>query len=206
MRRILMDTLKIFIITAVAGLLLGGVYVITKEPIAKAEAAAQEAAYREVFSDGTAFVDFTYNAEEANKLLAEKGYANETIDNIVAVTDCSEKVIGYVFTVTTSAGYGGDITFSVGIRNDGTVNGYSILSMSETAGLGAKAKEDKFKSQFVNKLVDLFVVTKTGATADNEIDAITSATITSKAVTGGVNACLCYMQEVLMEEGGEANE
>lgn len=206
MRRILMDTLKIFLITAISGLLLGGVYVITKEPIALAEAAAKEAAYREVFAEGNEFVNFTYDQEAANKLLNDNGYASETIDEIVEAKDASGSTIGYVFTVTTSAGYGGDITFSVGIKNDGTVNGYSVLSMSETAGLGAKAKEDAFKSQFNNKLVDKFTVTKTGATAENEIDAITSATVTSNAVTGGVNACLCYMQEVLMEEGGETNE
>ncbi len=206
MRRIIMDTFKIFLITAISGLLLGGVYVITKEPIAQAEAAAQEAAYREVFKDGKEFAEFTYDAEAANKLLADNGYNNETINGIVEVKDTDGNVIGYVFNVTTSAGYGGDITFSVGIKNDGTVNGYTILSMSETAGLGAKAKEDKFRSQFANKLVEKFVVTKTGASSDNEIDAITSATITSNAVTGGVNACLCYMHEELMEEGGNSNE
>ncbi len=206
MRRIIMDTFKIFLITAISGLLLGGVYVITKEPIAQAEAAAQEAAYREVFNDGKEFAEFTFDADVANKVLADNGYNNETINGIVAAKDADGNVIGYVFTVTTSAGYGGDITFSVGIKNDGTVNGYTILSMSETAGLGAKAKEDKFRSQFANKLVEKFVVTKTGASSDNEIDAITSATITSNAVTGGVNACLCYMQEELMEEGGNSNE
>ena len=60
-------------------------------------------------------------------------------------------------------GYGGDITFTLGIRNDGTVNGYEILSISETAGLGMKAKEDAFKQQFSGKKVDSFAYTKTGA-------------------------------------------
>lgn len=206
MRRILMDTLKIFLITAISGLLLGGVYVITKEPIRLAEAAAQEAAYREVFNDGKEFAEFSYDQAVADQLLKEKGFTNENINGIVAAKDAEGNVIGYVITITTGAGYGGDITLSVGIKNDGTVNGYAILSMSETAGLGAKAKEDKFKSQFANKLVEKFVVTKNGAAAENEIDAITSATISSNAVTNAVNACITYMHEELMEEGGTGNE
>lgn len=206
MRRIMMDTFKFFLITAIAGLLLGGVYVITKEPIAQAKAAAQQAAYRTVFAEGAEFAELEFDNENAQKILADNGYTDETIDGIVEAKDASGNTVGYVLTVTTSAGFGGNITISVGIKNDGTVNGYAVLSMSETAGLGAKAKEEKFSSQFVNKLVEKFTVTKTGATADNEIDAITSATITSKAVTGAVNAGLCYMQEELMEEGGESNE
>lgn len=206
MRRILMDTFKIFLITAISGLLLGGVYVITKEPIAKAQAAAQEAAYRAVFADGNEFVEFTFDRTEAEKILVDNGYTDETIEGIVEAKDASGNVLGYVLTVTTSAGFGGDITFSVGIKNDGTVNGYSVLSMSETAGLGEKANKDAFKSQFKNKLVEKFILTKSGASSEEEIDAITSATITSTAMTNGVNASLCYMQEVLMEEGGDTNE
>lgn len=206
MRRILQDTLKIFIITAVAGLLLGGVYVITKEPIAKAQEAAQQAAYKEVFAEAESFEAFEYDAAQVATILSEAGCVNETIDGVVVAKDASGNAIGYVFTVTTSAGYGGDITFSVGMKNDGTVNGYSILSISETAGLGMKAKEDAFKNQFNDKKVDRFVVTKTGATTENQIDAISGATITSDAVTGGVNACIAYMKTLMTTEGGAANE
>ena len=105
--------------------------------------------------------------------------------------------------ITTTQGYGGDITFTLGIRNDGTVNGYEILSISETAGLGMKAKEDAFKQQFSGKKVDSFAYTKTGASADNEIDAISGATITTKAMTDAINAGLCWFQTL---EGGSVNE
>ena len=206
MRRILIDTLKIFLITLIAGLLLGAVFVITKEPIKRAQEATRQAAFRSVFEDGKNFETVEVDEKIAADILAQGGFANETIDEVVKAVDESGKHIGYVVTVTTSAGYGGNITLSVGIRLDGTVNGYSILSMSETAGLGAKAKEEKFSSQFINKIVDKFVVTKTGASADNEVDAITSATITSKAVTNAVNACIYYMQEELTDEGGNTNE
>ena len=94
----------------------------------------------------------------------------------------------------------GSITFSVGIQNDGTVNGYSITSISETPGLGMKAQEEPFYSQFEGKNVDSFTVVKSTPSADNEIEAISGSTITSKAMANGVNACLTYFHSVL--EGG----
>ena len=65
---------------------------------------------------------------------------------------------------------------TVGIKDDGTVMGISFLSLSETPGLGMKAKDDDFMSQFSNKKVDFFKYTKSEAKADNEINAISSAT------------------------------
>ena len=73
------------------------------------------------------------------------------------------------------------------------------MTISETAGLGMNATKDEFKNQFKDKQVDSFEVTKTGAAADNEIDALSGATITSKAVTRGVNAGLLAFQ---YEKGG----
>ena len=87
----------------------------------------------------------------------------------------------------------------MGVQNDGTLNGISILSISETAGLGMKANTDSFKDQFKNKKVEKFSYTKTGATSDDQIDAISGATITTNAMTNGVNAGLCAFQYV---EGG----
>lgn len=204
MNRIVKDTLKIFLITAVAGILLGAVYVITKEPIKNAEIAAEQAAYKEVFLNGKEFVEMDTDLTDVNDALKNEGFEDETIDKIINVTDENGSSLGYVFTVTTSAGYGGDISFSVGIKEDGTVNGYSILSISETAGLGMKATEEKFKSQFEDKAVEEFRVTKSGAASQEEVDAISGATITSKAVTGGVNACIFYMNQLM--EGGVAHE
>ena len=117
---------------------------------------------------------------------------NDEISDIVAgVKD--NKIVGYVITVTDSAGYAGDIKFSVGVGTDGTYKGTSILSISETAGLGMRAKTDpSFLSQFNNVKVDSFTLVKdgTGSSADDKIDAISGSTVTSKAVTSGINAAL----------------
>lgn len=202
MNRIVSDTLKIFMITLVAGLLLGAVYMITKEPIRKADEDAKQQAYKTVFTDAKSFNETKFDEKEARKILDENSYQDDTINEVVEAKDASDNLLGYVLTITSTAGYGGDIKFSIGIKMDGTLNGYSILSISETAGLGMKAKEDKFSSQFKNKNVERLEVTKTGAKSDEEIDAISGATITSKAMTYGVDSGLCYFQNKLVAEGG----
>ena len=60
-----------------------------------------------------------------------------------------------------------------------------------------KAEDEEFYSQFEGKNVDSFTVVKSAPTADNEIESISGATITSKAMANGVNACLVYFQNVL---------
>ena len=114
----------------------------------------------------------------------------------MSAMDASGSLLGYVITVTTKEGYGGDIQFSIGIRTDGTVNGMSILSISETAGLGMRADE-VLKPQFADKQVEKFEYTKSGAASESQIDAISGATITTNAVTNGVNAGLYYFQTKL---------
>ena len=84
----------------------------------------------------------------------------------------------------------------VGIQNDGKVNGISILSINETAGLGMNADSDAFKSQFANKQVDMFTYTKTGSTSIEEIDALSGATVTTKAMVNGVNAAISAFNHI----------
>ena len=205
MNRIVKDALILTIITLVSGCLLGLVFEITKDPIAKAEYEAQQKAYQTVFSDAAGFEDYGgFDAEAAAGIVASSNYPENTIEGVVEAKDASGNTLGYVITMTSHSGYGGDITFSVGIRNDGTLNGYSITSISETAGLGMKAKEEAFSSQFVNKSAGVYEVTKNGAVSEDQIDAISGATITSRAMTYGVDAALVYFGTLV--EGGSVNE
>ena len=110
--------------------------------------------------------------------------------------------LGYVVTVTSHEAYSGDLQLAMGVRADGTTNGISLLSLSETAGLGMEADTDSFKSQFAGKKVDKFQYTKSGATVDEEIDALSGATITTNAVTNAVNAGLEYVKSI---NGGAAD-
>ena len=190
--RIIKDTIAITVITLVSGLLLGVVNDITAGPIAKQQAAAKEAAYKEVFADADTF-ETVSSGEDADleAYLDENGFKGQDINEVMLAKDSSGAEIGYAFTVTTKEGYGGDIQFAMGIQDDGTLNGISILSIGETAGLGMRATTDEFKNQFKDRNVEKFTYTKTGAAADDEIDALSGATITTNAMTNGVNAGLC---------------
>ncbi len=197
MKALVKDALILTAITLVAGLCLGFVYEITKEPIEKAQEQATQDSYKAVFAEADSFVELDgFDSEAATAYVADAGYSDDSIDNVVVAQDASGATLGYVITVTTSAGYGGDITFSVGITTDGVLNGYSITDISETAGLGMKAKESKFMSQFEGITAQILEVTKTGATDETEIDAISGATITSKAVTYGVDAAIVYFNYI----------
>ena len=203
MNTILKNTISITVITLVAGLALGVVQDITAGPIATQAEKSKEEAYKAVFEDASSFseysLDDTNQAEDLVAYLNDNGFAAQTIDEIMVAEDASGETLGYAFTVTDSEGYGGDIQFAMGVKNDGTLNGISILSISETAGLGMKATTDSFKDQFKNKNVEKFTYTKTGSTSDDQIDAISGATITTNAMTNGVNAGLCAFRYV---EGG----
>lgn len=203
MNSIVKNTLSITVITLVAGLALGVVQGITAGPILQQQEQAKQEAYRAVFEDADSFEQFlpdeTKQAVDLVTYLNENGYGAATIDEIMTAKDASGETLGYTFTVTSSEGYGGDIQFAMGVQNDGTLNGISILSIEETAGLGMKADTDEFKDQFKNKKVEKFTYTKNGAAADDEIDAISGATITTNAMTNGINAGLCAFRYV---EGG----
>lgn len=202
-KKIVHDALVLFAFTIVLGLILGLVYGITKEPIAQVNYEKTQAAYKQVFADADSFEAYAeFDAEAAQALVTENGYADE-IEDVQVAKDAAGNTLGYVITVTAKDASQSTITFSVGIQSDGTVNGYSITSIAETPGLGMKAQEEAFYGQFEGKNVDTFTVVKSAPTADNEIESISGSTITSKAMANGVNACLVYFRNVL---AGGVNE
>ena len=201
--KIIKDALALTLITLVAGVALGGVYEITKDPIARQEAQAKAEAYEQVFTDAAAFEAVEMDdalTQTIRDQLDQEGYKAQSIEEIMRAEDQSGETLGYAFTVVTSEGYGGDIQFSMGVQNDGTLNGISILSIGETAGLGMNADTPAFKDQFVGKQVEKLQYTKNGATQDDEINAISGATVTTNAMTNGVNAGLCAFRVM---EGGD---
>lgn len=109
----------------------------------------------------------------------------------------------YIFTES-AKGYGGNVSVMTAVKPDGTVAGVAILDVSgETPGLGQNAAKESFYSQYtgLKKVVSLL---KNGAKAENnEVDAVTGATITSTAVTRAVNAALDDFEKVKGETVGE---
>lgn len=199
------DALILFVITLVAGLLLGFVYDVTKEPIAQQKAKAKAQACKNVFAAAETFEPILSEDGPTTYFMAWKD-SNVDIDEVIRALDSSGQLMGYVITVTDHEGYGGDIQFSMGVTLDGTLNGISLLSISETAGLGMKAG-DVLVPQFSNKKVESFTYTKSGSTSDSEIDVISGATITTNAIVNGVNSGLLLFNSVLTgSEGGAINE
>lgn len=199
MKEMLKNAGILLAITVIAGFILGAVYQITKGPIAEAEAAAAMEAYKEVFADAVDFAEIEVNVDA----LTAGGITGSDIDKVMEAKGADGSVLGYVFVITNHEGYAGDIQFTLGVSMDGTTNGISILAISETPGLGMEA-ENVLKPQFAGKKAAQFQYTKTGAVSEEQIDAISGATITTNAITNGVNAGLYYFQNVL--GGGMANE
>lgn len=181
LKEVLVPTLSLFLICAVVTLLLAVTNSVTKPQIEKLQIE-------------------TANKTKAQVLSVAESFSDEKTVDLNGVTyayfegyDKDENVVGYVFT-TSAKGYGGDIVTMVGVLNDGTVSGMDFLSISETAGLGMNADTDEFKNQYVGKKVGIGVNKNTPA--ENEIQALTGATITSKAVTNAVNIALELYEEV----------
>ena len=137
MNKIIKNTLILTAITLISGLLLGMVYEITKDPIAASQEKAKQEAYKAVLKEADSFADYA-DFDEKEVAKAVKDISGCTVNGVAEAKDNSGETIGYVVTTTSSEGYGGDIQISVGIGNDGVVEGVEILSISETAGLGMK--------------------------------------------------------------------
>ncbi|MGN0569854.1 MAG: RnfABCDGE type electron transport complex subunit G [Candidatus Fimenecus sp.] len=178
---ILIPTVSLFLICAVVTLLLAVTNSVTAPKIAELQAETENKTKAEVLPCANEFSDAKKVSLNGIDYTYYEGYGEE------------KTLAGYVFT-TVSKGYGGDITVMVGVKADGTVEGIDFLSISETAGLGMNADTEKFKSQFKGKSGEITVVKN--SPADNEIQALTGATITSKAVTKAVNDALALYEEV----------
>lgn len=170
-RYILRLTLTLLLITSVTAALLGLVNELTEDKIDTLTREKAEKAMQEVLP-----------AQSYEELPAQA-------DGISAVYRADE--LGYVVRVSTN-GFGGAIDMMVGVDDAGTVTGISVISHAETASLGANCTREDFRSQFVGASGTV-AVTKDGG----QIEALTGATVTSRAVSDGVNLVLRYVEEVL---------
>ena len=198
----LKNCVALLVITLVAGLALSAVNEITKEPIAKAEETARLEAYETVFPDAEFEIPQDLDAllEGGQAAIDSVGLTGCTVSDILYANDANGERIGYVVAAVSPNGYGGDISVAVGIdAKTSTITGFSVLSNSETAGLGARCTEDEFVSQFAGKDATSIEYVKGGGAAGNQIDAISGATVTTNAVTEAVNSALAVYGNVLKE-------
>ena len=179
---------------------MGVVYGMTKDTIADAIKEATNKAYKVVLDaadyDSEELKDSLQKATEEGTLAADNGGA-ELTDAIVA-KDASGEVIGYVLKGH-AAGYGGPVVVVVGVDKDLKLTGISFPeTLPETAGLGQKATLPEFYEQFTGKGTKIGVK-KGGGAGENEIDAISGATITSTAVVNTVNAATEFVEAYVLQ-------
>ena len=195
------DAIALFIITLVAGILLGAVYMITKDPIAKAEEEATNKAYAAVYKDAEFASDDTLTEAvksfQGDVAAGKIDAAYTDVELIEARTASSGgSQAGYVVKVS-GKGYGGAVTIALGITNEGEVLGIQILDASnETPGLGQNSTKEDWNGQYIGMTSDKTVsVGKDGSGSQDNgtINSISGATITSNAVTRAVNVALKFV-------------
>jgi len=168
------------IVTVVAAILLGYVHDVTLKSIIAQQALSEAEAITSIFENGS------ISSREIN---VQEGSPINRVQEVVG----DSGPIGYVF-YTSPIGYGGEMDLMIGIDSSGVIRGVKVLQHSETPGLGNLATVPAFTYQFVGKSGGL-VITRVSP-GDNEIQAVTGATITSSAVVAGVNEALSYFQRM----------
>ena len=220
------DAVILCAITLILGAVLAGVYTLTKKPIEDAQAKANNEACEAVVASGDA-VQNTIATGEAVKFLQTHDLSNQEVKEgensqelLINYVDIQEihptEDGGYVYLADALKGYGGKISFAMGIDKYGLTTGISITSQSETAGLGAKCEDEEFQSQFA----DVYVGSSASELYSKEppeeqdwtdeegrerhpkaqVQAITGATVTSRAITRAVKGIIFYNTEILKKE------
>lgn len=183
----------LLIITMISGLLLGFANDLTKEAILENSKISKD--------------DLNYIMPVAEKIqdttieLEEESAIKEVYEAV-----SGNDTIGYVMKVNTK-GFHGPIDFVIGISKDDKVTGVKVLSHNETPGLGAKITEDKFMQRFKDKpATDYLEAVKVTPNKDNEVEAISGATTSSKASVNAVNEAITFYLEKIKGETVEPKE
>lgn len=171
--------LILFLITAVAALILGLSNMATSDKIAEADRLAKEKAKMEVLE----------GAEEFSSL--DESRLKEIVGSNTNIVEVNEgykgsDLVGYTFNIKVN-GYGGEIEFMTGISTDGKITGLKVLNHGETPGLGANSTKPYFSNSFKNKSVANEITSAKSPQGDSEVQALTSATITTDSIVDGVN-------------------
>ncbi|MBR3173329.1 MAG: FMN-binding protein [Eubacterium sp.] len=215
MSRIIKDVLILFAITLVAGLALGAVYNFTSSARSEQEEKILNEAYSTVMPGVESTKEVKVDLKKMNKHIAEEVKENEKelnyksynpfkakIDSVILAKDKDGEELGYIMSVVDEEAYNSSLNMAVGIDMNGSVKGIAFLDINETPGLGMKAQEESFLKQYYGKDVEFFTYTKDSPEDDSQVDAISSATITTNAVTHGVDACLILADHL----GGDSHE
>lgn len=184
-KEILIPTVVLFCIAAGMALLLGLTNMLTADKIAERQKQAEsEAVQKVVAADTFETKTITVDGNEQAYFIGKKG----------------DQIVGYAVTLS-SNGYGGSVTTVIGLDPTGKITGVEVSDVAnETPGLGQNAKKENFTNQFKGKSGTLSVVKNSAG--EQEVNAVTGATITSTAVTNNVNNAIKIFEAIV---GGEPN-
>lgn len=178
-------TIKLFVLTVVCAALLGAVNYVTKGPIKVQQDNAATEARLAAFPEAVSFED--------TKAVISEEYG--IVKNAFYALDGNGNKIGAVIGITTK-GFNSGLNLTVGIGADGTIKGVKIGDNNESPGIGKKAAEPDFLDQFIGKPYDNALKVVKTASGDYDIQAITGATVTSKAVTKAVNTAVEFYKQL----------
>ncbi len=197
LQRIPKPVVALTLIALIAGVALSGVFSMTKDTIDEQKEKAAWAAYQEVVPGAVTF-EAVPEAQEIKGQIYGNDFGRVTINEVVRGLDDSGNTAGYAIAVTSAEGYDGNIGLSVGLTSDGTINSISFTELHETPGKGSLAAEPLFKDQFNGRSAAFLKLLKDGGSSkDNEIDGISGATISSKAIVNAVNAALDFFHSMI---------
>ena len=194
------DALILCAITLILGAILAGVYTVTKSPL-KMHRQRQKV----VESGATVGDDDAALVKEVNAYFAEHDLSNQKtsegdllsvyveVTQVHKVTDKDKKENGRVYLANAKKGYGGNISFALGVDGEGKVTGISITSESETAGLGANCENADWQKSFAGKVLPSDAsqnMYNKNEETDSQVQALSGATVTSRAITNAVKGIL----------------
>lgn len=183
--------LTLFVITAISALILSLSNGVTAPIIEEAAKNKEALAKAEILDGADEFEELDQaKFEELKKALPELEEVN--------LGKANGQEVGYTFKAKT-IGYKGDIEFLLGISNEGEIKGLKFLSHGETPGLGANIEKPFFYESFKDKSVAEDLMASKTPKGESEVQALTSATITTDAVVGKINSILSVYNEFLAE-------
>jgi len=213
------DAIILFVITLVAALLLGLVNEVTKGPIERSKSKAKEDAFKKVF-EAAARID-TEDAlikdklASSGQLLNDAGLSKVSIDDAGYAMDSTGGLLGFVIMVSAYDAYDGDLVVIMGFDVGRRITRIEFLTITETAGFGLHANDAEYKDQYNGIRADRQLEHGTDSGVDSgigpdidqdvdssvdpgtvSIDAISGATITSKAVLKAVNAGIVFANDL----------
>ncbi len=190
MKNAMVLALKLFVITAVAAILLAIVNSATSPIIEERAKKEYSDSLKLVYEDADEFKSYEDMNPDIKKELGKIKEDNKNIDDIVFAYSGGE-VKGYVFKTVGKGGYGGDIIFVIGVdKETHNITGYKVLESSETKGFGSQVGEEPFVGSVVGVNMDNEISSSAEPNGENEIQAISGTTISVSAILDGLNGAV----------------